>query len=87
MDEEQGKSCARIGMLLALTEKPNESAGSSGSQLTPSKKPARSGKWRGGKKTREFVFAVGDADKSNQGGWILEIGASRHLVRDAQLLV
>ena len=33
------------------------------------------------------VFALGDADKSDRGVWILESGTSRNLVSDAQLLV
>uniref|UniRef100_A0AAV1VEB0 Retrovirus-related Pol polyprotein from transposon TNT 1-94-like beta-barrel domain-containing protein n=1 Tax=Peronospora matthiolae TaxID=2874970 RepID=A0AAV1VEB0_9STRA len=51
------------------------------------KNPARLGKWRRGKKTCDFVFAIGEADKSDRRGWILDIGASRHLVSDVQHLI
>uniref|UniRef100_A0AAV1U2V5 Retrovirus-related Pol polyprotein from transposon TNT 1-94-like beta-barrel domain-containing protein n=1 Tax=Peronospora matthiolae TaxID=2874970 RepID=A0AAV1U2V5_9STRA len=61
--------------------------GSNRSQSTPSKNPARLGKWSRGKKTSEFVLAIGDADKSDQRGCILGSGASRHLVSDEQQLV
>ena len=74
-------------MLLELTEKTNKRAGSSESQPTPSKKTGRSRKSRRGKKTSEFVLAIGDADKRDRGGWILDSGASRHLVSNALLLV
>ena len=50
-------------MLLALKEKTNKGAGSSGSQPRPSKKPGRSRKLRRGKKTSAFVLAIGDTDK------------------------
>uniref|UniRef100_A0AAV1VAQ2 Retrovirus-related Pol polyprotein from transposon TNT 1-94-like beta-barrel domain-containing protein n=1 Tax=Peronospora matthiolae TaxID=2874970 RepID=A0AAV1VAQ2_9STRA len=44
-------------------------------------------KWRRGKKTSEFVFSIGDSDKSDRRGWTLDSGAIRHLMSDAQQLV
>ena len=51
------------------------------------KKPARSRKWRRGKKTLEFVLVMGSADNSDRREWVFDSGASRHQLSDAQVLI
>uniref|UniRef100_A0AAV1UF92 Uncharacterized protein n=1 Tax=Peronospora matthiolae TaxID=2874970 RepID=A0AAV1UF92_9STRA len=64
----------------APTKQYDQDRGAIESQSTRSKKLARSRRRSRGKKTSEFVFAIGDADAANtiRRGWILDSGTSRY---------
>ena len=69
-------------MLLALTETKIGGAESGNGQLASTKRHARAKNERRGRKKTELVLAVGDANAGDRDNWILDRGASRHLVSD-----
>ena len=73
-------------MLLALTETKIGGAESGNGPLASTKKHARK-KVAPRQKETDLVLAVGDTNAGDRDDWILDNGASRHLVSDSKLLV